>query len=135
MTSDTTETAQVGKMTKAYLRIRDAKAKLKAAYDAEEKALTEQMDIIKRALLDHCKEHGVDSVRTQHGMFYRSLKTRYWTGDWAAMHAFIMERGLPEFLEKRLNQTAVRTYIEENPEITLPALNVDSEYNISVRKA
>ena len=135
MTSDTTETAQVGKMTKAYVRIRDAKAKLKAEYDTADKVFTEQMDTIKRALLDHCKEHGVDSVRTENGLFYRSVKTRYWTGDWAAMHAFIMEHGLPEFLEKRLNQTAVKTYIEENPEITLPALNVDSEYNISVRKA
>jgi len=135
MTSETTETVQVGKMTKAYVRIRDAKAKLKAEYDAADKVFTEQMDTIKRALLDHCKEHGVDSVRTENGLFYRSVKTRYWTGDWAAMHAFIMEHGLPEFLEKRLNQTAVKTYIEENPEITLPALNVDSEYNISVRKA
>jgi len=135
MTSETTETVQVGKMTKAYVRIRDAKAKLKAEYDTADKVFTEQMDTIKRALLDHCKEHGVDSVRTENGLFYRSVKTRYWTGDWAAMHAFIMEHGLPEFLEKRLNQTAVKTYIEENPEITLPALNVDSEYNISVRKA
>jgi len=135
MTSETTETVQVGKMTKAYVRIRDAKAKLKAEYDTADKVFTEQMDTIKRALLDHCKEHGVDSVRTENGLFYRSVKTRYWTGDWAAMHAFIMEHGLPEFLEKRLNQTAVKTFIEENPEITLPALNVDSEYNISVRKA
>ena len=135
MTSETTETVQVGKMTKAYVRIRDAKAKLKAEYDTADKVFTEQMDTIKRALLDHCKEHGVDSVRTENGLFYRSVKTRYWTGDWQAMHAFIMEHGLPEFLEKRLNQTAVKTYIEENPEITLPALNVDSEYNISVRKA
>jgi uncharacterized protein YjaZ len=125
----------VGKMTKAYIRIRDAKAKLKLEYETEDKKFTEQMDTIKRALLDHCKEHGVDSVRTASGLFYRSMKTRYWTGDWQAMHAFIMERGLPEFLEKRLNQTAVKAYIEENPEITLPALNVDSEYSISVRKA
>jgi uncharacterized protein YjaZ len=135
MTTENTESAMVGKMTKAYIRIRDAKAKLKLEYDTEDKKFTEQMDTIKRALLDHCKEHGVDSVRTASGLFYRSTKTRYWTGDWQAMHAFIMEHSLPEFLEKRLNQTAVKAYIEENPEITLPALNVDSEYSISVRKA
>lgn len=135
MTTENTESAMVGKMTKAYIRIRDAKAKLKLEYETEDKKFTEQMDTIKRALLDHCKEHGVDSVRTASGLFYRSMKTRYWTGDWQAMHAFIMEHGLPEFLEKRLNQTAVKAYIEENPEITLPALNVDSEYSISVRKS
>lgn len=135
MASDTTAASNLDKMTKAYIRIRDAKAKLKAEFEAEEKVLTEQMDIIKRALLDHCKEHGVDSVRTSSGMFYRSLKTRYWTGDWSAMHAFILEHQLPEFLEKRLNQTAVKAYIEENPDVTLPALNTDTEYSIYVRKA
>ena len=135
MASDTTAALDLDKMTKAYIRIRDAKAKLKAEYDAAEKEMNDQMDAIKRALLDHCKEHGVDSVRTKSGLFYRTVKTRYWTGDWAAMHAFIVSNATPEFLEKRLNQTAVRTFIEENPDITLPALNVDSEYSISVRKA
>lgn len=126
---------QLDKLTKAYIRIRDAKAKLKADFEAEDKALTDQMDIIKRALLDHCKEHGVDSVRTSSGVFYRTVKTRYWTGDWSAMHAFILENGLPEFFEKRLNQTAVKTYLEENPDNPPPALNIDSEYTLSVRKS
>lgn len=134
MTTDT-NSASLDKMTKAYIRIRDAKAALKARYEEEDKALTEQMEVIKRALLDHCKEHGVDSVRTPSGLFYRSVKSRYWTGDWAAMHAFIMERGLPEFLEKRLNQTAVKSYLEEHPDDPPPALNIDSEYTLSVRKA
>jgi hypothetical protein len=123
------------KMTKAYIRIRDAKSKLKAEYEAEDLKLTEQMDAIKRALLDHCKEHGVDSVRTASGLFYRTTKTRYWTGDWAAMHAFILENGVPDFLEKRLNQTAVKAYLEENPDNPPPALNIDAEYTLSVRKA
>jgi len=122
-------------MTKAYIRIRDARSKLKAEFDAENKRLEEQMDMIKRALLDHCKEHGVDSVRTDSGLFYRSMKTRYWTSDWAAMHAFILANELPEFLEKRLNQTAVKEFLAENPDTPLPALNADSEYSISVRKA
>lgn len=130
-----TNSANLDKMTKAYIRIRDARAKLKSSYEEQDKALSEQAEVIKRALLDHCKEHGVDSVRTPSGLFYRSVKTRYWTSDWAAMHAFIMERALPEFLEKRLNQTAVKTYLEENPEDQPPALNIDSEYTLSVRKA
>jgi hypothetical protein len=130
-----TEPSILDKLTKAYIRIRDAKAKLKAEYDAEELKLNEQMDTIKRALLDHCKEHGVESVRTKHGLFYRTTKTRLWTGDWQAMHRFIMDHGLPEFLEKRLNQTAVKAYLEENPENPPPALNIDTEYAISVRKA
>jgi hypothetical protein len=135
MTADTAASKSLGKMTKAYIKIRDARSTLKAEFDTKDKALTEQMDIIKRALLDHCKEHGVDSVRTESGLFFRSMRTRYWTSDWSAMHAFIIENELPEFLEKRLNQTAVKEYLAENPDTPLPGLNTDSEYSISVRKA
>jgi hypothetical protein len=45
-----------------------------------------------------------------------------------------MEHNVPEFLEKRLNQTNVKAFIEENPDVVPKGLNVDSEYIISVRK-
>jgi hypothetical protein len=45
-----------------------------------------------------------------------------------------MDHNLPEFFEKRLNQTNVRQFIEENPDLIPAGLNVDSEYVISVRK-
>lgn len=125
------------KLTKTFIRIRTAREELKREFDAKDKALEEQMTAIKQHMLEHCKQHGVESVRTPSGTFIRSVKTRYWTSDWGAMHAFILERGLPGFLEKRLNQTEVREYLQENPadEDRPPALNVDSEYTITVRKA
>jgi hypothetical protein len=63
----------------------------------------------------------------------RSQKRRYWTSDWESMHKFILEHEAPEFLEKRLNQTAVKEFLEENPDILPPGLNVQSEYTISIR--
>jgi hypothetical protein len=50
------------------------------------------------------------------------------------MHEFIMENNLPHFFEKRLNQTNVKQFLEENPDLVPKGLNVDSEYVISVRK-
>ena len=50
------------------------------------------------------------------------------------MYSFIKEHDVPEFLEKRLNQTNVKQFLEENPECVPQGLNVDSEYLISVRK-
>ena len=84
--------------------------------------------------MEYCKEHEVDSVRTASGLFYRTVKQRYWTSDWESMHNFIMTNEVPEFFEKRLNQTHVRQFIEENPDLVPAGLNVDSEYAISVRK-
>jgi phage host-nuclease inhibitor protein Gam len=128
-------TIPVDSMVKIYTRIRDKRAEIKAAFDEQDKELQAQLDKVKQGLLEYCKEHGVESVRTQHGLFYRTVKTRYWTGDWESMHKFIMEHGLPEFFEKRLNQSVVKEFLEQNPDLLPPGLNVDAEYNISVRKA
>ena len=42
----------VEKLTKTYIKIREAKAALKAAFDKEEESLQEKLDAIKRALLE-----------------------------------------------------------------------------------
>jgi hypothetical protein len=125
----------IAKLTKTYVKIRDAKATLTAEYSAKEKKLDADMALVKAALLDYCKEQGVDSVRTSAGLVYRTVKTRYWTSDWESMHRFILDHELPEFFEKRLNQGAVKSYLEEHPEQMPPGLNVDSEFTITVRKA
>ncbi len=122
------------KLTRVYLKIRDKKAQLSSDFKRQEEDLNQKLDKVKAALLDYCKEQGLESVKTSEGLFYRSVKTRYWTSDWEAMHKFVMEHDVPEFLEKRLNQTNVRTFLEENPETVPKGLNVDSEYIISVRK-
>jgi len=122
------------KLTRVYLKIRDKKAQLSSDFKRQEEDLNQKLDKVKAALLDYCKEQGLESVKTSEGLFYRSVKTRYWTSDWEAMHKFVMEHEVPEFLEKRLNQTNVKTFLEENPETVPKGLNVDSEYIISVRK-
>lgn len=127
-------TIPVDRLTKAYIKIRDKRTELSAKYKEEDGALAEQLDKIKRALLDYCKEQGVDSVRTPSGLFYRTIKQRYWTNDWESMHKFVMEHNVPEFFEKRLNQTNVKQFVEENPDLIPMGLNVDSEYVVSVRK-
>ena len=124
----------VDRLTRIYIKIRDAKAEASAEFKEKDKKLSDQLAAVKAQLLDYCKEQNVESVRTSEGMFYRTVKTRYWTSDWAAMHKFVVDRAMPEFLEKRLNQTAVKDFLEENPETVPPGLNVDSEYMISVRK-
>ena len=124
----------VDKLTKAYLKIKAKRAEIAAAYKLEEDALSNQQDQIKKALLEYCKTQNLDSVRTAAGLFYRSIKTRYWTSDWDSMNQFIMQHEIPEFFEKRLNQTVVKQFLEENPDLLPPGLNVDSEYTLTIRK-
>jgi len=131
--SDTPDTS-VDRLTRIYIKIRDARAAASAEFKDKDQKLSDQLDLVKAQLLNYCREQNVESVRTSEGIFYRTTKTRYWTSDWSAMHAFVVEHAMPEFLEKRLNQTAVKEFLADNPETVPPGLNVDSEYVISVRK-
>ena len=124
----------VEKLVKVYLKMNAKHSELKAAYEAEEKALKEQMVKVKQALLTYCKEQNVESVRTGEGLFYRNVHTRYWTNDWDAMGKFVVHHNIPELFEKRLHQGNVKQFLEENPDVLPPGLNVDSEYTITVRK-
>jgi len=124
----------VEKLAKAYLKIRAKRAELSATFKEEDDRLVKQQDKVKHALLEYCKTQGVESVRTSEGLFYRSIKTRYWTNDWESMHRFILANEVPEFFEKRLNQSVVKQFLDENPDLVPPGLNVDSEYTIAVRK-
>ena len=63
----------VEKLTKAYIKIRDKRSELSANFKEEDGKLAEKQDKIKRALLDYCKEQGVDSVRTPAGLFWRTI--------------------------------------------------------------
>ena len=130
----TEEAIPVEKLVKVYLKMNAKLGELRAAYDAEEKALKEQMTKIKGALLDYCKEQNVESVRTAEGLFYRNVTTRYWTSDWEAMGKFVVEHDVPELFEKRLHQGNMKQFLEANPEVLPPGLNVDSEYTITVRR-
>lgn len=127
-------TVSVEKLTSVYLKIRNKRSELKAAFDEEYNRLGDQMDKVKDALLNYCRENDLDSFKTKDGTVSRTVQKKYWTDDWEAMHRFIVEEGVPEFLTKQLNQGNVKQYLEENPDKLPPGLNSKSEYNISVRK-
>ena len=129
-----TETIDINRLVKAFVKMRDKKAELAAAFKAENDAISAQMDAVKRALLDYCKENGVESARTESGMFYRTVRSKFWTNDWEQMGAFIIEHKCPELLEKRIHQGNMQTFLQENPDLRPAGLSVDSEYTITVKK-
>jgi len=117
-----------------YLKIRDKKAQITSELNDKLAELDTKLKVISDALLEHCKENNVESVRTEHGTFYRSTKTKYWTGDWEAMGQFIIDNNAVDLMEKRIHQGNMRVFLEENPDLLPPGLNVDSEYTVTVRR-
>ena len=122
------------RLVSVYIKIRDKKDEVNRELKQQLEDLDEKLRVINAALLDHCKDNKVESVRTEHGTFYRSTKTKYWTGDWEAMGRFILEHDALDLMEKRIHQGHMRTFLEDNPELLPPGLNVDSEYTVTVRR-
>jgi hypothetical protein len=87
------------------------------------------------ALSEACRTLNVTSLKTNVGTLSRILKTRYWTSDWAEMFKFTKEHDLPEFYEKRLTQSVVKEFLENNPDKHPPGLQATSEYTVRITKS
>ena len=122
------------KLAKIYIKIRTAKQEKTKVYEAELEELVEQLKVISNAMKDQMQAAGVKSVRTDYGTAVLSQKTRYWTGDWDAFKTFVKENDALDLFEKRIAQTNMSKFLEENPGTVPPGLNADSEYVVSVRK-
>jgi len=125
----------VDKLAGIYIKIRDARAKLKSDYEAQDTELEEQMLVIEEQLLEACKSIGADSIRTAAGTVIRSVKSRYWTNDWDSMYNFVRQHDAFELLERRIHQANMKQFIEENPSLLPMGLNTDSRYSIVVRRS
>lgn len=124
-----------GKLSEVYLKIRDARSALKEKYDLEDKKLEEQMDVIEARLLEICKDTDADSIKTQSGTVMRRVATRYWTNDWDSMYNFVKENDAYGLLERRLHQTNMKQFLEENPDKFPKGMLLDSQYKITIRRS
>ena len=123
------------KLSSIYLKIRDARSELKAKYEEDDKKLEEQMDVIEAKLLEICKATDADSIKTQAGTVMRRVATRYWTNDWDSMYEFVKENDAYGLFEKRISQTNMKQFLEENPDKFPKGMLLDSQYKITVRRS
>lgn len=136
MSEEQTESGAIptDKLVKAYVKIRDARKELSEKFEQEDSVLKDSLDTIEAQLLEACKAIGADSIRTPFGTISRTVKKRYWTNDWHSFYEFLKEHEVLELLEKRVAQTNMSTFLEENPDLHPPGLNIDSRYSVVVRR-
>jgi hypothetical protein len=122
-------------LTATYIKIRDARSDLKRNYERADEELENQLKLIESEMLEICKAVDANSIKTDAGTVIRSVKSRYWTNDWDSMYRFIKEHDAYALLEKRLHQSHMKQFLEENPEIEPAGLNVEREYTVVVRRS
>lgn len=124
----------IEKIVATYIKMRDTKDALYKEYTAKASEIEEQMAVLKHKLIEISKETGVTSFSTPYGVAYRTVKSRYWTNDWDSFYSFMREHGTMELLEKRIHQTNMKEFLENKPDVHPPGLNIDSEYEITIRR-
>ena len=122
------------KLTRMYMKMRTAIQALEREYDTKLESLKSQQQEVKNAIKDKMLALGSKSVRTDFGTIILGEKTRFYTQDWDSFKKFMVEHDAIDLLEKRIAQTNMKLFLEENPGVVPPGLNSDTEFDISVRK-
>lgn len=103
--------------------------------DSQIAKLEEQRTEVRTAIKDLMRAQNLQTVRTTSGLVSLVTATRYNTADWDSFKQFIIEHQMPDLLEKRIAQTNMATFLEENPGVLPPGLNAITSYEIRVTKA
>lgn len=122
------------KLTRIYMKMRVAIQTVEREYDTKIEALKAQQQEIKNAIKDQMLALGTKSVRTDFGTVSLTEKSRFYTQDWDSFKRFVVEQDAVDLLEKRIHQTNMAKFLEENPSLMPPGLNSDTEFDVSVRK-
>jgi hypothetical protein len=125
----------VDQIVEVYIKIRDARDEARKEADKIEADFESQLEVLEQQMLDVCKTTGATSLKTPHGTVMQSVKKRYWTNDWEKFYAFMFEHNIPELLERRIHQTNIKQFLEENPDMLPLGLNVEAEHSITVRRS
>jgi len=121
-------------LVSAYINIRDERDRIINQQKQVLKELEVQLETVSKALLEICKENKLDGFRTDFGTVSQITKTEYWTNDWNSLYQFIKENDAFHLLHKRVNQSGMKEFLEEHPDLHPAGLNVDQEYSIRVTR-
>ena len=111
-------TDRADKLTAIYIEMRE----VIRSKEEEIKEIKAQQDKISEKLDSFFGEKG-ESLRLQSGTVSRRLHTTYQVSNWDEMHNFVLE-----------HKANMKEFLEVNPEVVPPSLQVIRKHIISVRK-
>jgi hypothetical protein len=127
--------ADMERVVRAYVNIRDARAKRKREWEAEDAKLSADQDRLGMFLLKHLNDAKVNSSSTNAGTFYKQKVVMPSASDWEAFYAWIAENNAFDFLERRIKRTAITEYMETNENRLPPGVSTFDKYEVHVRKS
>lgn len=126
---------ETGRIIAAYLKIRNEKTAFKRASDAIIDDYDAKMDRLSAELLRRMNEQKVKNLGADAGIAVREKKIIPRADDWDKFYEWVRETGMFEALEKRIKQTFIQEYMEENGGAIPPGVSVMTQYKAIVKKS
>jgi hypothetical protein len=128
------EPVALDRLAKIYLKMREAIQQAQQEYDAKIEELKAQQAVVASAMKDQMLALGTESVKTGNGTIILGKRHRFYTQDWDSFKQFVIDHDALELLERRIHQTNMQQFLDENPGEVPPGLNSETEYQVSVRR-
>jgi hypothetical protein len=125
-----TDELNADRLTKIYVKIRERRREIAE----EDSNLKEQLDTVSDKLLEICKEQGLSTMKTEHGTVSKRVYKNYWTNDWGAFMDFVKENDAFSLLQHRINNSNMAQFLDENPDLHPPGLNMDAHQTVVITK-
>lgn len=126
---------KLDKVAETYVKIRDARAEKKRAWEAEDLELKAQLETLDAFLLEKLQSLGVESVRTKHGTVYQSVSIKPSCQDWNGFYAWIAQYEAFDALERRVKKSFIVDYMKDNNDELPPGITVLKEYTVTIRRS
>jgi hypothetical protein len=118
-----------------YIKLRDSKAAMKAEYDAKVAPIQEKLDQLEVKLLEVFNQSGMDSVKTEFGTAYSTVRTSASIADREVFMEHVKANEEWALLEVRVSKTAVEQYRESHDNELPPGVNIREERVVNVRRS
>lgn len=117
-----------------YIKLRDGKSELEAAHKQEVQKFTKAMGKIEQMILAEFNETGQESAKTASGTAYRTVRTSAKVADRDTFLTFVKTNEAWNFIENRVNKTAVEEYMVEHEDLP-PGIDISRAATINIRRS
>jgi len=124
----------VDDLSAEYMRIRREREELKSKFTEEDGKLESRMGDIEQALLEKMMSADLSSMSTSNAIVIRRIERRYSTSNWDEIYRLIDKHKAYGLLHKRIHDTNMREFLEENPDEYPENLNVSSRHAVTVKR-
>ena len=128
--------AEIGidSVVEKYITLRNRVKEIEAKAKEDMAEIKEKLAKLEAWLLSRAEKMGVDSFKTSAGTAFLQSSDRAQVVSWEDTLKFIQDNDAWQFLDHRVNKTAVREWMEQNGTVP-PGVDYNTIVNVRIRKS